>query len=190
MERLYDAVTTPYDKVSTNTVLFEPILSTIKTIENNIQTGGADAAVSAAVAAAAPAVEAAKNAIEGEGDGPVEKDKDECPQDEEQNEDGNCEKKEEKKPNPSSGNSSGTPSSKSKKDLMSRIGEKKDKAWDSMKENASGECDSGSQIGEMVSTLFKFIFYILVFPLLPWFYITKLSYQKLQQINTGLTQPL
>jgi hypothetical protein len=190
MERLYDAVTTPYDKVSTNAVLFEPILSTIKTIETNIQTGGADAAVSAAVAAAAPAAEAAKNAIEGEGDGPVEKDKDECPQDEEKNEDGQCEKKEEKKPNPSSGNSSGTPSSKSKKDLMSRIGDQKDKAWDSMKENASGECDSGSQIGEMVSTLFKFIFYILVFPLLPWFYITKLSYQKLQQINTGLTQPL
>jgi hypothetical protein len=187
MERLYDAVTTPYDKVSTNTVLFEPILSTIKTIENNIQTGGADAAVSAAVAAAAPAVEAA---IEGEVDDPAEKG-DECEQDEEKNEKGKCEKKEEnKKPNPSSGNSSGTSSSKSKKDLMSRIGEKKDKAWDSMAENASGECDSGSQIGEMVSTLFKFIFYILVFPLLPWFYITKLSYQKLQQINTGLTQPL
>jgi hypothetical protein len=187
MERLYDAVTTPYDKVSTNTVLFEPILSTIKTIENNIQTGGADAAVSAAVAAAAPAVEAA---IEGEVDDPAEKG-DECEQDEEQNEDGICEKKEEdKKPNPSSGNSSGTSSSKSKKDLMSRIGDQKDKAWDSMAENASGECDSGSQIGEMVSTLFKFIFYILVFPLLPWFYITKLSYQKLQQINTGLTQPL
>jgi hypothetical protein len=188
MERLYDAVTTPYDKVSTNTVLFEPILSTIKTIENNIQTGGADAdaAVSAAVAAAAPAVEAA---IEGEVD--EKDDKEKCETDEEQNEDGICEKKEEdKKPNPSSGNSSGTSSSKSIKDLMSRIGDQKDKAWDSMAENASGECDSGSQIGEMVSTLFKFIFYILVFPLLPWFYITKLSYQKLQQINTGLTQPL
>jgi hypothetical protein len=189
MERLYDAVTTPYDKVSTNTVLFEPILSTIKTIENNIQTGGADAAVSAAVAAAAPAVEAA---IEAKGEEKDDKDdKEKCETDEEKNEDGKCEKKEEdKKPNPSSGNSSGTSSSKSKKDLMSRIGDQKDKAWDSMKENASGECDSGSQIGEMVSTLFKFIFYILVFPLLPWFYITKLSYQKLQQINTGLTQPL
>jgi len=167
MERLYDAATTPYDQVS-NSDLFKPLLNTIQTIENSIQRGGTDAPAPAADAPA-PAADVPADPVESE-----EKDPAADPA-----------------ATADAGNGIGKQIGKAIFN-KEKTGEDMAQKWSDLKsktmDNWNGDCDGG--VGSMVSSLFKIIFYIIVFPLLPWFYITKLSYQKLQQINTGITQPL
>jgi hypothetical protein len=175
MERLYNAVTTPYDQLSTNTDLFKPILSTIQSIEKSIQSGGDDEAP--------PGDDGKGEAPPGDAGGDPGGDADE-----------------------DAGEDPAVPEAAGAIDKLKEGGKKvgkailnKDKMWgdmksqaskvgDSIQKNKDGDCGGG--VGSMITTLFKFIFYIIVFPLLPWFYITKVSYQKLQQINSGITQPL
>ena len=184
MERLYDAVTTPYDQLSTNTDLFKPILSTIQSIEKSIQSGGDDEAPSGddgggddgggddgggddggdaggdgdGDAGGVPAVPAVPEAAAGA----IDKLKE--------------------------GGKKVGKALLDKKKMFGDMKSQASKVGDSIQQNKDGDCGGG--VGSMVATLFKFIFYIIVFPLLPWFYITKVSYQKLQQINSGITQPL